>query len=251
MVETAEQKQEGTEDRQLELMEHLTELRTRVIRIAVYVSLGMVVGWSFYSFFFELFSAPVMGFLKKSGSTFLLTGVAEGFTIKVQISLLIGIIIAMPLITWEGWRFVAPGLTRSERRAVRLVAPLSIFLFISGVLLAFYVLPVGIKWLISQNPPQAKFMPSVTSTLLFILKMYLAFGLVFQMPVVLMFLAKVGIVSSRTLKSYWRQAIVAIGIVAAAITPSGDAFTMLVMCAPMCVLYLLSIGLVKLVERGS
>lgn len=250
MVETAEKEKEDLDsDRQLELIEHLAELRSRIIRIAVYVSMGMVVGWIFYGYFFNLFSAPVMAYLKKSGSTFLLTGVAEGFTIKVQISLLIGIIIAMPFITWEGWRFVAPGLTRSERRAVQLVAPLSIFLFISGVVLAFVVLPVGIRWLISQNPPQAKFMPSVTQTLLFILKMYLAFGLVFQMPVILMFLAKVGLVSSGMLRSYWRQAIVAIGIVAAAITPSGDAFTMLVMCAPMCVLYLLSIGLVKLVER--
>lgn len=251
MVDTAEKEKEDLDsDRQLELIEHLAELRTRIIRIAVYVSMGMVVGWIFYDYFFNLFSAPVMAYLKKSGSTFLLTGVAEGFTIKVQISLLIGIIIAMPFITWEGWRFVAPGLTKSERRAVQLVAPLSIFLFISGVVLAFVVLPVGIRWLISQNPPQAKFMPSVTQTLLFILKMYLAFGLVFQMPVILMFLAKVGLVTSGMLRSYWRQAIVAIGIVAAAITPSGDAFTMLVMCAPMCVLYLLSIGLVKLVEKG-
>ncbi|HUV03827.1 MAG TPA: twin-arginine translocase subunit TatC [Armatimonadota bacterium] len=237
-------------EKQLELVDHLAELRNRIIRCIVYVGLGMVVGWVFYGSFFKLLSAPVMRFLERSGSSFLLTGVAEGFTIKVQISLLVGIIIALPLITMEGWGFIAPGLTKSERRAVKLVMPLSILLFVSGVVLGYFVMPAGIKWLISQNPPSAKFMPQVASTLLFILKMYLAFGLVFQMPVVLMFLAKAGLISSRTLKSYWRQAVVALFIIAAAVTPSGDAFTMMMLCVPMVVLYVLSIGLVKLVERS-
>lgn len=240
---------EKRSDRQLELVEHLNELRSRVMRIAIYVCVGAVAGWTFYGFFFEFFTTPVMKILKPDGGKFLLTGVAEGFTIKMQVSLLIGIILAMPLITMEGWKFVMPGLTRSERRAVKLVAPLSIILFALGVVLAFYAMPMGIRWLVGQNPPEATFMPSVKETMMFILKMYLAFGLVFQMPVILMFLGKVGLVSSRTLKSYWRQAIVAIAIVAAAVTPSGDAFTMMMICVPMFALYILSIGLVKWVER--
>ena len=236
-------------DRQMDLVDHLTELRNRIIRIIIYITVGAIGGWIFYDFFFQLLSAPVMEYLVKSKSSFLLTGVAEGFTVKMQISLLVGVIIALPLVTMEGWHFIAPGLTKQERRAVRLVGPLSIILFISGVLLAYKVLPVGIKWLISQNPPEAKFMPSVAQTLIFILKMYLAFGLVFQMPVILMFLGKVGIISSGMLKSYWRYSIVAIGIVAALITPSGDAFTMMMMCVPMVILYVLSIGLVRMVEK--
>ena len=252
MVDTINQEVDGeSSDKQLELMDHLAELRTRIIRCTAYVALGTAVGWIFYGSFFKLLSAPVMQFLKQSESSFLLTGVAEGFTIKVQISLLVGIIVTLPLITMEGWAFIAPGLTRSERRAVKLVMPLSILLFILGVALGYFVMPTGVKWLISQNPPGAKFMPSVAQTLLFILKMYLAFGLVFQMPVVLMFLAKAGLVSSNTLRSYWRQAIVVLFIIAAAVTPSGDAFTMMMMCTPMVILYLLSIGLVRIVERSS
>jgi len=242
---------EESSDKQLELVDHLAELRNRIVRCIVYVSVGMAVGWVFYGFFFRLLSAPVMQFLERSGSSFLLTGVAEGFTIKVQISLLVGIIITLPLITMEGWAFIAPGLTKSERRAVKLVMPLSILLFILGVALGYFIMPTGIKWLIGQNPPGARFMPSVAQTLLFILKMYLAFGLVFQMPVVLMFLAKAGLVSSKTLRSYWRQAVVALFIIAAAVTPSGDAFTMMMMCAPMVVLYVLSIGLVRIVEKSG
>ena len=108
---------------------------------------------------------------------------------------------------------------------------------------------MGIQWLVSQNPPGATFMPSVAQTLLFVSKMCLAFGLVFQLPVVLMFLAKVGIVDSRMLKAYWRQAVVVLAIVAAVVTPSADAFSMMLMCAPLILLYGLSIVLVRMVER--
>ncbi len=235
--------------RQLELVEHLAELRSRLIRVAIYVSVGMIVGWIYYQRFFEFVTAPILPLLQKAGSTFLLTGITEGFTIKMQAAIVIGVIISLPLITMEGWRFVAPGLTRRERRSVRLVAPLSVVLFLGGLVTAYYVMPMGIKWLIGQNPPGATFMPSVQQSLLFIVKMYLAFGVIFQMPVVLMFLGKVGIVSSKALVSNWRQALVVMAIVAAAATPSGDAMTMMMMCAPMAVLYLLSIGLVRLVER--
>lgn len=240
---------ENRGDKQLELMEHLVELRTRLFRCVLYVVVGMLAGWIFYKFFFRLISGPITPYLKAHGSHFLITGVAEGFTLKMQIALFVGLILAMPLITLEGWRFVAPGLTRQERKGIHLVAPLSIILFGSGVYLAYIILPVGVVWLASQNPEGATFMPSVQGTLLFIVKMCLAFGLVFQLPVVLMFLGKVGIVNSSMLKSYWRQAVVILAIVAAVATPSGDAFSMAMMCAPLLVLYVLSIGLVKLVER--
>jgi sec-independent protein translocase protein TatC len=251
MVDTiTEEPEKKNHEKQLELTEHLAEFRTRILRSLVYITLGMAVGWAFYDSFFTFLTAPIRPFLsEKTGSQFLLTGVAEGFTIRIQVCLLVGLILALPLITIEGWRFLEPGLTRQEKRGIKLVTPLSILLFISGIALAYKVMPIGIRWLISMNPPGAKFMPQVAQTLLFILKMYLAFGVVFQMPVVLMFLGKIGLISSKTLKSYWRQAVVLIAIVAAAITPSGDAFTMMTLCVPMIGLYILSIGLVKLVER--
>lgn len=238
---------EAESGKQLELVEHLAELRDRLLRCIVYATLGSVAGWIFFPFFFKLLTTPVARYLSKD-SSFLLTGIAEGFTVKMQIAVLTGIILAFPLITMEGWRFIAPGLTRKEKRAVRLVAPLSILLFVGGVATAYFAMPMGIRWLISQNPPGAKFMPAVGQSLIFILKMYLAFGLVFQTPIVLMFLGRVGIVTSQSLRSCWRQAIVAIAVIAAAVTPSGDAFTMMIMCGPMVLLYFLSIALVRLVE---
>ncbi len=253
MVDTTEyiesDKERGS-GKQLELIEHLAELRSRLARCVLYIAVGTVAGWVFYKqFFFPALAGPVLPYLKSHNGTFLLTGIAEGFTIRMQVSLLVGAILAMPLITMEGWRFISPGLTRQERKGVHLVGPLSVLLFVGGVATAYWILPAGVKWLTDQNPTEAVFMPSVQGTLMFILKMCLAFGLVFQLPVVLMFLAKVGLVDSRMLKSYWRQAVVVLAIVAAVVTPSNDAFSMSMMCLPLIVLYVLSIGLVKLVER--
>ncbi|HET6456634.1 MAG TPA: twin-arginine translocase subunit TatC [Armatimonadota bacterium] len=249
MVDTAEKDAEGLDsDRQLELIEHLTELRTRIIRIAVYVMLGTLAGWIFYDFFFKIISNPILPFLG-DGNDFIGTEVTEGFTIKMQISMLIGVILALPLVTMEGWKFVAPGLTKQERKAVKLVGPLSIFLFAGGVIVSYLILPMGFKWLLAQFPTGVKFLPKIGPNLIFILKMLLAFGLTFQLPIILMFLGKVGIVNSKMLIAHWRQAVVVLAIIAAVVTPSGDAFTMGMMCVPLLVLYVLSIGLVKIVER--
>lgn len=237
------------EKKQLDITEHLIELRGRILRSLIFIFVGSVIGWVFYDRIFDLISAPVMSFLNKGGSKFLLTGVMEGFLIKTQISVITGLILVLPIITLEGWGFLTPALTKQERKSVYLIAPLSVLLFLSGVLVAYLILPTGIIWLMAQNPPKALFMPSVSQTLLFILKMYLAFGLVFQMPVILMFLGRIGIIDAGMMKKYWRQAVVVIGIVSAIVTPSSDAFSMLMMCIPMIGLYVLSIGLVKISSR--
>ena len=242
--------QESATGRSMNLTEHLSELRARIIRSVVYAALGTIAGWYCYSLIFRFISTPILPYLTQHGSMFLLTGVAEGFMIKMQVSVIVGIILALPFITGEIWGFVAPGLTGTERRAIKLVAPLSILLFVLGISAAYVVLPQGIKWLVNQNPPGAAFMPSVSGTLLFILKMELAFGLVFQMPVILMFLAKIGLVNSGMLKRLWRQAVVAIAVIAAVATPSSDAFTMLLLCVPMIMLYVASIGLTALVQKN-
>lgn len=236
-------------DKELDLFEHLGELRTRLIRSAVYLCLGSTIAWILYPVFFTFISAPIQSYLSKHHGSFLITGVAEGFLIKMQMSVIIGLIFAVPLLTWELWAFISPGLTRSERRGVRVVAPLSVILFAAGVAAGYWVLPNGIDWLADQNPPGAIFMPSVQQTIIFVLKMCLAFGIVFQMPVILMFLGKIGLITSKMLRTYWKHSIVIISIVAAVVTPSNDAFTMIMMCIPMIILYILSIGLVKLVEK--
>ncbi|MHB0997795.1 MAG: twin-arginine translocase subunit TatC [Armatimonadota bacterium] len=242
-------KDEIESTKELGFMEHLVELRARIIRCIVYIAIGMIAGWLLSGTVYEILKAPVMPYLSQNGSSFISTDIMEGFTVKMQMALIVGILICLPLITFEVWGFIAPGLTKQERRGVWMVAPLSVILLVSGVYVAYHVLPAGVGWLISQNFSDVKFMPRVQQTVLFILKMCLAFGIVFQLPVILMFLAKIGIINSGMLKSYWRHALVILAILSAVITPSGDAFSMGMMCAPLIVLYVLSIGLVKLVEK--
>jgi len=187
--------------------------------------------------------------LEKIDSRFLLTTFPEAFVIRMEISIVAGLILALPLLTFEAWGFVSPGLTPDERKPIRWIAPLSAVLFMAGVTLCYYVLPVAFNWLASYVPEDAELRPSVQGSILFTVKMLLAFGIVFELPVFLVLLAKVGIVDSKMLRDNWRYAVVLASIVAAVATPSNDAFTMLVMAVPVVCLYFFSIVLVAAVER--
>ncbi|MDO8682308.1 MAG: twin-arginine translocase subunit TatC [Armatimonadota bacterium] len=237
----------GTEEKQAELVEHLGELRTRIIRSAIYTAVGMAVCWFFYYDIFDLLTAPLTGTLKDV--KFQMVGLSEGFMLRMQVSLIAGAIIAAPLITMELWGFVSPALTRDEKRPLKWITPMCIFLFASGVMLAYLIIPRTVQFFVSQTPPNTDFRPFISQNLIFIVKMLFAFGVVFELPVVLMFLGKLGIVDSKMLRAYWRQAILLMAVVAAIATPSADAFTMIIMAVPLCFLYLLSIFLVKFVER--
>jgi sec-independent protein translocase protein TatC len=236
------------EDREIELSEHLEELRTRLIRSVVYIGLGAVLAWFLYDWIYGLLTRPLSAALEDVGTGFIVTRVAEGFMIRCQMSLVAGAIFALPLVTLEAWGFVAPALTKAERKPLRWIAPLTVLLFAGGVALAYSILPIGMKWFTGYVPKGAKFLPTVSDNILFIIKMLLAFGLVFELPVVLMFLGKLGVINSRMLRSSWRYGVVGIALLAAVVTPSSDAFSMLTMAIPLVVLYLISIWLVKIVE---
>jgi sec-independent protein translocase protein TatC len=236
-------------DKETELTDHLAELRTRIIRAVVYILAGTIVGWLLYDYTFRFITGPVADVLIKHGQKFQILGITEPFMIRFQTSLVSGVALALPLVTLEIWGFIKPALTKEERRPLRWIVPLSISLFAMGVALAYFAMPSAVKWLVSYVPPNADFRPDIAQNMLFIIKMLLAFGVVFELPVVLMFLGKVGILSSKTMKQYWRQAVVGIAALAAVATPSNDWFTMSIMAAPLIVLYLLSILLVRMIEK--
>lgn len=169
--------------------------------------------------------------------------------IQMQICLVAGVILALPLVMWEVWAFVAPGLTPNEKRPVKWVAPLAIFLFLSGVVLCYFILPAAFSWFALYVPKNAELRPSVQQSILFTVKMLFAFGVAFELPIVLMVLGKLGIVNSRMLRANWRICVVAVAIVAAVATPSNDALTMICMAIPLVFLFLFSIFLVWLVEE--
>jgi len=167
----------------------------------------------------------------------------------VQVSLVAGLTLAIPGISFEVWRFIRPGLAADEVRIARGLVPLAVVLFAGGVAIGFLILPAAFKWFAAYTPSGAELRPSLQDSVLFSVKMLLAFGLVFELPVVLLIAAKTGLVTSRVLLAQWRVAVLIIAIVAAVATPSGDLLSMMVMAVPVVVLYFLSIALVRMVER--
>ena len=235
-------------DREMELTEHLAELRARIMRSILYVLVCMVVVWFHYPRLYALLTAPVMA-IKGARWDWIYNSFMEPFFVQLQICAVAGVILAFPGLLREAWGFVAPALTRTERRAVYFVGPLCIILFFVGVMTALWVLPPAVRWFLSYLPPEVKLLQRVPDYVIFLVKLCLAFGIVFQLPVAILFLGKVGLVNSRFLVHYWRQAVVISAVVAAVATPSNDAFTMAAMTVPVVGLYFLSVLLVKLVER--
>jgi len=230
---------------------HLTELRTRVIRAALYVVVATTVVWFFFDPIYEALLGPVIRALREAGGEMIVTQLMEGFLVKVEISFIGGLIAAAPFIYYEVWAFIAPGLTRRERRVARPLVPVSGMLFLMGVAMAYLITGPSVQWLLKLNPPETVARYRLNENLLLLMRFYLAFGLGFQLPIVIILLAKLGLVDSRLLTHHWREAVVVVFDIAAIITPTWDPITMTLAATPMVVLYLGTIGVVRLIERAE
>jgi sec-independent protein translocase protein TatC len=235
-----------TDDAQMELVEHLGELRGRLFRAIIYVVLAAAVSYNFFREFLELLKYPV----RHLAIPLLLTGIQEAFLLKLQVSFLAGLAVASPFIIMEVWGFVAPALTSHERRPVLFLAPFSVLLFLAGVGTAYAALPATYGWMIgfTKDFPDAQFLQEAKQYILLTVKILAASGIAFQLPIVLLFLARIGVINDKTMIQYWRHAIVGIAAAAAILTPSQDPLTMLMMTIPMAGLYGLSIILVRAFE---
>ena len=236
-------------ERRAELVEHLAELRTRLVRIAVYLGVGMVGTWFLYDPIYNALTGQMGDVLHHTKTKYLFTSITEPFMLRMQVTFISALVVVLPLLTLELWGFISPGLTKEEKRPLRWTVPLAVGLFALGAWLCYNILPMAFSWFAYYVPDNAELRPSVPATIRFQLLMLLAFGCAFELPVVLMLLAQVGIVNSKMLWSNWRYAVVIISIVAATLTPSSDAFSMLSMAIPLVGLYFVSILLVKFVER--
>ena len=251
---------ERDEFKEMELWEHLSELRTRLIRTAAYIILGLVVAWLVYPFLYKLMFAPITTVMAERNlpnvpavaPSLVHRDFMGPFMLRLQISLVAGLVLAVPLATFELWGFIAPGLTRDERKACYLVFPLSIFFFFLGILCGYFILEPSVRWFMGffpTDPSQGTLLQDPGTYLTFMIKMILAFGICFQLPMVLMFLGYVGLVTSASLKEQWRLWFVGCFVIAAVATPGGDPFSMFVMAFPLALLYIASIFLVAFVER--
>lgn len=236
------------------LVEHLRELRSRIIKSAIALAVGMVVGWIFYAQVFAWLSRPFEGVVAAARAegrdvTLALTGVADPFVLQVQIAALTGLLLASPIWLYQLWRFVTPGLHRHEKRwAIGFVA-VAVPLFAAGVALAYTVLPYGLEILFGFTPDNVENIVSVDRYLSFFIRMVLVFGVGFLLPLMLVLLNFAGILTGRRLISWWRWIIFVIFIFSAVATPTGDPINLILLAGPMLVLVAIAIGICLLNDR--
>ncbi len=231
-------------DARMPLLDHLRELRARLL-VCVYTLVpALVAGLYLSDRVLAFLTAPMQDALSRTdGGTLAVTQATEGFVVQMKVAGLTGVFLAAPVIAWQVWRFVAPGLYDAERRVVLPLAFTSTALFGGGAAFCYVVIfTYGFPFFLEVNAPGVQAVLSVDSYLGMATTMLLTFGLAFQMPVVVFFLARMGIVSARDLIRGFRYAIVLIFVAAAILTPSPDAFTQTLMAGPLLVLYGLSIG---------
>ncbi len=241
----------------LSLIGHLEELRTRIIRSLVALIIGSVAGW----FLFTPVNEQIRSIARKSiepvlaarGQKYeeIFTGFANAFTVQLKLSITIGATMAIPYIVFQLWAFIAPGLKPEEQKPFRRLAPLSAVLFIIGAGFAYLVLPQAFEWFAQQLAawPNVQLLQEAGSMTYFVLKMMTAFGIGFQLPLVVWGLGALNLLSADTLVKYWRHAVTVIFIAAAAITPSADPPSMLMMAIPLCMLFMISVYAVKFTQR--
>ena len=238
------------EDR-LTLFEHLDELRRRLMVAIIAVTVAVIVAAIFNGFMFDVLLHPLREIpnLPASATKITTFSPAEPFMVSLKVWVVGGLILAAPILIWQLWAFLAPAFTEGEKRYFFPVIFASTALFFSGVALAYFViLPKGLGWLLGFSKGYFNVQLRASDYFTFMALFILAFGVVFELPVVLVLLAKVGVIDDKFLKKNRRWAIVVLAVAAAVITPSQDAFSMLAMFIPLYVLYEVSVVLARFVQ---
>lgn len=226
------------------MLEHLDELRKRLTRVVLAVAIGFVISIIFYEELWDILRAPYDQIYDQDLQSIL---PAEPFSVAMRIAGFGGLIIATPYLVAQVWGFVAPALTQKEKRwAVPIVAALS-FLFATGVVFAYNVLPRALDVL--GGFLEVEYQPTIGQYTTFALRFMAVFGLTFQFPVFLFAAAAMGAISLEQLRKGRRWAVLIIVIVAAAATPTGDAFTLATLAVPLYLLYEVTILIVRLTIR--
>ena|ERR1022692_2678179 len=238
------------------LVEHIEELRDRIVHSVVALVLGWIAGWFIepyaYSVLNRLATEAIRRKLPK-GVEFriVFTTVTEPFMLQIKLAFGIGLILVFPYIVLQIWGFIAPGLKPKERKPFLRLAPFTIFLFALGVAFCWIILPAALGWFTEYlvNFQGASLYQDPAILIFFSVKLLLAFGIGFQLPLVVWVLGALNLLSAETLLKYWRQSATGIFIFSAIVTPSNDAFSMLMMAIPLTILFIISVYVVKFTQR--
>jgi sec-independent protein translocase protein TatC len=236
------------------LTEHLAELRVRIIRSALAVAIGMVLIIAFYDQVLEFLLEPYVDLCARKSEEFCDPELfnfspTEGLATRVRVGLYGGIVVALPVLLWQSWRFIVPALNQKEKKWAIPIVLVSLGLFLAGGALAYFTVGQALEFLIGWSGSNVNQVYSVQSYVSLIGLMIFAFGLGFMLPVFVFGAQAFGVVTPRRLLSSWRIALVVIAVISAVITPSGDPVTMAMLGIPMMVLYFLAILLGWLVVR--
>ena len=228
------------EEEKIPFTSHLEELRSRLIKCFIAIGVGFAASYGFKEILFDILVRPLVQVMDQSDHL-IFTGLPEAFFTYLKVSLLSGLILGSPVIIYQFWMFVAPGLYRKERRLLAPIVLLSSFFFIAGALFGYFIVfPWGFKFFLGFATESIRPLPSMKEYLSFSAKLLLAFGLVFELPMVLTFLARMGIVSVDFLKRNRKYALILFFAGAAILTPP-DVVTQIMMAVPLMAMYELSI----------
>lgn len=242
---------EGSLFGDVSILERLEEFRKRIVRALLAVAVGALIGFAFIDRLVGFLLRPTRNALP-AGTTLIYTQPGEAFSLYVLVALLAGVVFAMPFVMYQLWRLIAPFVPPATRRFAVPFVGFTTVGFVAGAAFTHYIaFPYMMAFFASFNTPDLRFLPRLDDVFDLYTKMVLGMALVFQMPTVVFFLAKFGLITAGLLWRSFRYAFLVIFVAAAVITPTGDMVTQTIFAAPMIGLYLLSIGIAWLVGKGN
>ena len=236
----------------MSLGDHLRELRRRVLWSALGIVLGGVLGWIYYNPLLNVLTAPMEEIRKARGNDSIglnFGGLTQAFSVQLKVALFVGIIVSSPVWLYQVWAFIVPGLTKRERRTALAFIAAAVPLFLVGCALALHTMPRVVEVLFSFTPQGSFNFTNASDYLTFVTRFILAFGLAFLLPVLLVALNAAHVLPARVMLKGWRVAVMLIFLFAALMTPTPDAWTMLVLALPMVGLFYLAVGVAALLDR--
>jgi sec-independent protein translocase protein TatC len=242
------------DDGRMALADHLRELRARILWVALFLVVGTTVAWFFYDQLFALIYEPykhAQATLHTEGvnSKPVLTGVANPLLLQLKLCALAAVVVGSPFWLYQLWAFIVPGLHSHEKRWTRVFVTAAGPLFVAGVAVGYYILPKGLTVLIGFTPASIQSLVEFGDYFRFLTRMLLVFGIAFEIPLFVVMLSLAGVVTGKALAAYRPWIIVGTFVFAAVATPSTDPFSMLMLAVPMTVLFLISEGIARVIDR--
>lgn len=226
----------------MSFIEHLEELRSRMIKCFITIFVFFCISYPFVK--------QILGYVVKPVGNVVFTSPQEAFFSYIILSFFIGLFLSSPIIIFQIWRFVSVGLLRYERKYLLICGPISFILFVLGIIFAFFtILPITVRFLLGFQTDFLQPMISVSKYISFMGMLLLGFGIVFQLPLVILFLTQIGLVSTLTLRRNRKYALLLIFIISAVMTPSPDVFSQFLMAGPLLLFLELSIWIAVLIEH--